>query len=832
MTLWLLRLISLRRAVRSPLRSLLLFLSVALTVCLFVAVFHASRSAIDSFEQTSSRLTQGADIELRARTGYLTPDVYQPVVRKLSKKFTVVPLVELPFVLDEGKRSYPLVITGVDVFQVLPRDIVQEQRELLQYGVYLTRAFAQRVGLKKGDRISIAYHDKRESLVFLDFVDKDENDFAETTVLADVMLVHRLLGFEGLTSLHFRRRYPHLHKIDEIIRQLEAEHPDLIVASSSERRDQAESLVSAFRTNLLVMLGMTLVVMLGAVYGAAQLSALSLFQEISVLRALGLSKVRAFLLLGGETILVGISGAFSGALLGRPVSRLIAEMILGTAQAFYLPHQATALLPTHWDVQVIAVLIGSIGIVAGALLPLINRSQQLDATLAGGGHSDSETGRSVNSWILLGCGIGTFVLSAFASYRASHSQSLLLAYISCLLMFVAMMLAVPPAIRLVSKLLRRLGVSYAGVPGLIAWGYVESWQRVGRVSASLLTLAVALLCGLGILLRSFEHTLEEWVAVRFHADLFVRPRSTGTLHHPALLAPETVEKVQSIISEARFLKISRSNEEIEGRYVSLVGVDGAEGYYSFLSGGTSSLPYTALLSESASRHLAKKVGDTVEIRGDRYKVSGVYRDFTTERGEVVVSLPTFQKITSVYGIESISIDLPKGVDPLTVESQLRQTLESQAVRVASNRELKNLIRRLFRETFAITFIVRIAVALLCVAAFLLAVIQRAFERRADIGNLLRLGVSPLQFATSSLLEASLLLIPALLLGMGGGVYLAMLLVELINPLSFGWSLIFLVQRTDLLVPSFILGIAILGSGFVLVLGGFSLLGSSYFQEDL
>lgn len=832
MILWLLRLISLRRAVRSPLRSLLLFLSVALTVCLFVAVFHSSRSAIDSFEQTSSRLTQGADIELRARTGYLTPEVYQKLVRDLSENFTVIPLVELPFVLEGEKGSYPLLITGADVFQVLPRDIVQEQRELLRYGVYVTRAFARRLGLKKGDRIPIAYHDKRESLVLLDFADQEENDLAETTVLADVMLVHRLLGYEGLTSLNFRRRDHSLQGVDQIIRRLESEHPDLIVASSSERRDQAESLVSAFRTNLLVMLGITLVVMLGAVYGAAQLSALSLFQEISVLRSLGLSKVGAFLLLGGETILVGVSGALSGALLGGPVSRLIAEMILGTAQAFYLPHQATALLPARWDVQVVAVLIGSFGIAAGALLPLITRSQQLDAAVADAGQSDPETGRSANSWILIGCGVVAGVLSVSASYQASLSQSLSLAYTSCLLMFIALVFAVPPTTRLITQLLRRPGVSYAGVPGLIAWGYVESWQRVGRVSASLLTLAVALLCGLGILLRSFEHTLEEWVEVRFHADLFVRPRATGTLHHPALLSPETVEKVQSLVSEARFLKITRSNEEIEGQYVSLVGADGVEGYYSFLSGGTSPLASTALLSESASRHLRKTVGDTVEVRGNQYKVSGVYRDFTTERGEVVVPLTTFQRITRVYGIESLSIDLPKDVDPLTVEGPLRQTLESQAVRVASNRELKSLIRRLFKETFAITFIVRIAVALLCVAAFLLAVIQRAFERRADIGNLLRLGVSPLQFAISSLLEAGLLLIPGVLLGTVGGVYLAMLLVELINPLSFGWSLTFVVQKMDLLVPSLILGVATLGAGFVLVLGGFSLLGSGYFQEEV
>ena len=85
---------------------------------------------------------------------------------------------------------------------------------------------------------------------------------------------------------------------------------------------------------------------------------------------------------------------------------------------------------------------------------------------------------------------------------------------------------------------------------------------------------------------------------------------------------------------------------------------------------------------------------------------------------------------------------------------------------------------------------RFIVALICVLGFILTALQLHEERRFEIRTLLTLGLSRRGLQGSVFLEGLLMLTPGLLVGALGGTLLALILIHLVNPLSFGWTLNF------------------------------------------
>jgi putative ABC transport system permease protein len=817
---WFIQRIALRRAARTPLRSLMLLCSVALTVSLSVAIFHASQASIESFEKSSVSLGPQADIFLAKQSGYLTPQEYRPVAKELGEAFTIFPVIELPIVLKRGEQMIHLLISGIDGFAYLSKHTTDGFADTAVKGLFVTQKLADRYSIEPGSLVSIFYDDKIRKVLIAGILTSAEHNLPESAVLGDLLFVHNLLGGQPLSTLGLTS-YVSETKAEAVLANVRRRYPSFVFYTTADKRQQARNLINAFRTNLYILLLIIVAVMVGAVFGAAQLSVLSVARELSILELLGLSKRDGAVIALSETILVGSLGAVCGGLMGIPVSRFIARGLLGTAEAFYLPHRATVLGEMGWQVQTVAMLLGILGTCAGAFLPLFRaRKDSLSISFHGGFLQAEENLLLTRKRCLLS--ILSIGISIFFVYSTYFLKQLGIAYSAIGVILVTLAILSPYGMLLFAYVLRRVAIE-KGVSGLLAWGYVQTWQRVSALSARLLAVTTALLCGLGILLTSFEQTLEDWVAVKFQADIFIRPLATGTLDQPAYLSPEVVERVENIFPYAYFYKTSNINVEIEGQYLALVGStynsDRGKKFYVFLEGGIPAVGESVvLLSESAARKLEKQVEDSILLHGETLRIAGVYRDFTTERGEITVSLEVFQKFTGILGMKSLSISLNNSRTPGEAAQMVREELKDAGVRIATNGELRTLIRSLFRETFSITMVVRVVATALCIAAFLLAIIQQVIERRTEIGNLLKIGVSPAQFSGAVALESMVTAVPAALLGCVGGVVLAYILVAFINPLTFGWSLVFHLRISEIISPFLIVCFStiIAGAGTVFV----------------
>jgi putative ABC transport system permease protein len=120
--------------------------------------------------------------------------------------------------------------------------------------------------------------------------------------------------------------------------------------------------------------------------------------------------------------------------------------------------------------------------------------------------------------------------------------------------------------------------------------------------------------------------------------------------------------------------------------------------------------------------------------------------------------------------------------------------------VLDNRALREQILATFDRTFSITFVVRLLLFLMCLGGAAIGIAQLLWERSAELETFRLLGASSGQVGQSVGWLGAELALSALLAGLAGGGALSWLLLKVINPVSFGWSLSFAPRWIDFYPP--------------------------------
>jgi putative ABC transport system permease protein len=111
-----------------------------------------------------------------------------------------------------------------------------------------------------------------------------------------------------------------------------------------------------------------------------------------------------------------------------------------------------------------------------------------------------------------------------------------------------------------------------------------------------------------------------------------------------------------------------------------------------------------------------------------------------------------------------------------------------ALQVTPNRALRAHALRVFDRTFAVTEALRllaVAVAFIGVCSALMAL---QVERTRELATLVAIGLTPGQLRKLTLLESGLMGLLAGVLSLPTGLLLAVILTDVINVRSFGWTM--------------------------------------------
>jgi putative ABC transport system permease protein len=169
-------------------------------------------------------------------------------------------------------------------------------------------------------------------------------------------------------------------------------------------------------------------------------------------------------------------------------------------------------------------------------------------------------------------------------------------------------------------------------------------------------------------------------------------------------------------------------------------------------------------------------------------VAAVYRDYGTERGAVMMDMRTLESIFGPGSPTNVALYLAPGDDADAAVSRLKADFAGDALLIRSNRRLRQDVLAVFEQTFAVTRLLQVMSLVVAVAGIALSLLVLARERSSEIALYRALGATRDQIFLVFVGRALGIAVTGLALGLAGGAGLAVVLVRIINPAWFGWSI--------------------------------------------
>jgi putative ABC transport system permease protein len=199
-----------------------------------------------------------------------------------------------------------------------------------------------------------------------------------------------------------------------------------------------------------------------------------------------------------------------------------------------------------------------------------------------------------------------------------------------------------------------------------------------------------------------------------------------------------------------------------------------------------------LVSEPFAYRRGLRAGSTLELpaRGGphAFPVAGVFADYGSDQGMVVLDRSCFEAHWQASGITSLAVFAEPGTDPEDLGRRLGALPGSEEVEIHPTRSLREASLEIFDRTFAITSVLRLAAVLVALIGLVGALAALELERAPEVALLRALGFTPGQTWALATAQAAFLGLATGLLSVPLGLAQAGLLIHVINRRSFGWTM--------------------------------------------
>ena len=795
---------------RHPLRIALPALGVGIGVAAVAAIHHANRSASESFREAADAVSGRSDLVVTGVRG--VPIAALGRLSFLWQSGSFAPAVTGPAVLA-GRGREVVEILGVDYggdravrqMAVIPAEGAGRNRTTLLGSILLPRELARRLAVSPGDHLEVIAGGRSVSLPVGALLELSGIARASggDVLVTDLFTAQRLLGREGYVdrvdvALDRREEAPAMReRIAAVL------PPGVFVEPPGRAAATANQMVRAFRFNLNALGSLTLLVGVFLIANAVSISVLRRRPEIATLRALGASRRIIFAVFLAEGLAIGLLGTIAGELGGRVLSEAALESVRSTVTEVYLPTAKVA--ATSWTGP--ALLAGAVGIataVLATILPALEATRVAPYPALRPGSVEGTRRRRLPTRAVAA---GASLLLAVAAAGAPPLRGFpFYGFAAVSLVVAALALAAPLLVRASGDLASRPLASAFGAAGRLGGRFFSGSLARNGLAVAALAMALGMTLAMIVTVASIRETVRVWVETSLRADLWIKAETGGRSGVIGDLPEEVLAFLRQTPGVAGVDPFrAREARDARGRAFSVgsgdFGVLSRQGGLSLVDGDGRDAREVAreagrrgeaLVSEPYARRFGAGEGSIVTLltpAGARaFRVAGVYRDFSNDRGTVVLDRAQYLDLFDDHRVTSAAVVAAPGQDPAILRRRILAR-SPFALDVTTNRELRTQVLEIFDRTFAVTRAleaIAVAVAVLGIANALAA---SAIERRRSFALLRAIGASKKQVRGAVLLEGLLIGGTAAVAALVCGTAFAWLLLAVINPQSFGWSVV-------------------------------------------
>ncbi len=829
-----------RRSIsRRLLHSVLFVIGVALGVAVGVAIDLANGSARRAFTLSAESIAGRATHQIVGGPGGLPTELYREVRTGLGLRQSA-PVVEA-FIRAPDLGDQPVRLLGVDPFAEAPfRDYLASSlaengnqppvdrltRLLSEPGtVLISQSLADRFGLGMGNTIALRPNAARVEVQIVGLLIPGDGLSAQALshlLLTDIATAQELLSRPG-TLTRIDLILPADYDTSAITAILPA---GAALTTPNASNSALNQMTAAFELNLRALSLLALVVGTFLIYNTVTFSVVQRREVIGIIRSLGATRRQIFALVLGEAVLLGLIGTVLGLALGIILGRGVVGLIAGTISDLYFTV----------TVERVTVAPGTlatglaVGLLASLLAALVPSLEATRTPPAGTMRRSAVEGGARRVTALMTAGaviltvLGVLVLGLPTQDILAGFAALFLIVVGCTLFTPLALIA---AMRAVTPLTARL----LGVLGRIApRDVVRSLSRTA-IAVAALTVAVSVIVGVSVMISSFRGTVSDWLATTLGADIFISPLSVTATRTVADLAPDLIARLEAVPGVATVTTV-RNVEALAPEYPDLPPVnltvpshDLSHGQRRFVWNHAPNGDYwgallagDVLVSEPfAFRRGLTPTHHTITLLTDRgaqtFTVAGVYYDYSTDQGTLMMHHSVYRRFYDDPFISSLGLILEPGANLEDVIDHLRtDTLAGMDLNVRSNRALRDSALEVFERTFSITVALQLLATLVAFIGILSALMSLQLEHSREYAIMRANGLTPRQLWQLTLTETGLMGATAGLLAAPIGLALAVVLIEVINVRSFGWTMQLTLTPQEFLEAFLVAVLAALAAG--------------------
>jgi putative ABC transport system permease protein len=802
----LLRTFSWQELRRHPWRNAAAVVAVMLGVALAFSVHLINASALDEFASAARSAGGQPDLELRAVQGSMDEALYGHVAAR-PEVAVASPVLELATLAvgANGERK-PLRVLGVDALLVptvapdlipVPASGTDRFALFAPATVFLNAAARATLGAGVPGTLRLQSGLQLREARVAGTVSAGGGALA----VMDIGAAQDFFGRDGALTRIDVKLQPGADR-DAFVRAL-ALPPAVVATEPREDTQRVDNLSRAYRVNLAVLALVALFTGSFLVYSVLALSIARRAQQFALLGVLGLTARQRRRLVVLEAIVLGVIGSVLGVALGAALALLALRVLGGDLGGGYFTGVAPRL---QWS-GAAAALYGVLGVVAAAAGGWVPARQAerlpLAQTLKGLGSSAPTSRRRALGLLLMAAAVGLALVPPIHGIP-------LAAYVSVGMLLVGGITALPWAVALLYD--RLAPALRARLLPLLAVERARRVRESAAVAVSGVVASLSLAVALTVMVASFRNSVARWLDVVLPADLYVRTAISAAAAETAWLSPRFVQQVAQVPGVRKVSAMRARSLLLDPALpsVTLLARDFDQAARAVpLVGDARAAPPGEIpiyVSEAIVDLYHAKAGETFAPLVQAFPaqpapvffVAGIWRDYVRQSGAILMDRRDFERLTGDDRANELQLWLAPDASAAQVQQQVRQLARRDSgsdagLDFASASELRAISLRIFDRSFAVTYwlqAVAIGIGLFGVAASFSA---QVLARRKEFGLLAHLGLTRRQILAVVAGEGVAWTAIGSLAGLGLGLAVAVVLVHVVNPQSFHWTM-------DLLLP--------------------------------
>jgi putative ABC transport system permease protein len=790
-----------------PVRALLAILAIAVGVAMGFAIHLINAAAFNEFNSAIQGLSGQADVQVSGREALFDETIY-PRLAQVDGVAVASPVLEIAAALPAStmEGSGALKIIGIDAFRAgfVAPDLLgvpaagQGSDMLADDALFLSPAAMAWLKVQPGGQVVLRAGSTDLPLRVAGSMARARS--GQRLAVMDIAALQwrfNRLGKLSRVDLKLRDGVDRAAFVRTLAATLERDYPGRFTVGQPNDSDQDSrnnNLSRAYRVNLTVLALVALFTGAFLVFSTQALSVMRRRSQFALLRVLGMERGALLRQVLVEGAALGVVGAGLGIAAGYGLAAAALYWFGGDLGAGYF----AGVRPQVAFTPVAALVFFCLGLgvaLLGCLTPALEAARARPAIALKSGNDEAALARLAGVWPSVAC----LVVAALLSRLPPIFDLPIFGYLAIALLLVGGIGLMPRLAATVFQGFNALVMRRALPPPVLALTTSRLANASGQAAIALggVLASFSLMVAMGIMVSSFRVSVDDWMLHILPADLYVRSSSggnsaaLGAREQAAIAALPGLERVQFLRTRQLQLDAARPAVTLIAR-----DIDARDpGKLLVLVGPSAAIPAGAMpvwVSEAMVDLYATRVGATLSLplggATRSFFIAGVWRDYSTQNGSLQIRLADYRALTGDFDVTDAAIWAAPGATAEQLQARLRTLPFGPALQLALPGTIRAMSLQIFDRSFAVTYLleaIAIAIGLSGVAATFSA---QTLARAREFGMLRHVGVTRGQILKMLAIEGGALTLLGVACGFVLGLVISLILVYVVNPQSFHWTM--------------------------------------------